>query len=95
MHVQNSGFNSCSVCKLAKKGSLSIGSAPMRGGNHEDNLLVFVDFIKKPPGSDSIPPGFGMKIFEFFDIGSEMRLPAKLGVDVLAKLMDNFSLSGS
>ena len=39
-----------------------IGPASMGGGRHKDNMRLFVDFIKKPPGTDSIAPGFRFKI---------------------------------
>ena len=40
---------------------LSVGTGSMQCGDHEYDFFVFVNFIKKAPGADSITPGVGIK----------------------------------
>ena len=45
---------------------------------HEDYVFGVIDFIKEPPGPDSISPCFGVKAFQFLYIGSikDLKLTA-------------------
>ena len=44
----------------------------MRCGKHKNDSFSLINFIEKPPRSDSIPPGLRLKIFKFFDIRSKV-----------------------
>jgi len=56
----------------------------MRSGHHKSDLFFFIDFIKKPPGTDAISPRIRTEIFEFFDIWSKMRMLTQLRVNEIA-----------
>jgi hypothetical protein len=66
----------------------------MVGCDHEDDLLVLIDFIEEAPGPNSIPPGLRLKPPEFLDVRSKMRVLAKLRIDELPKLVSNLALAG-
>ncbi len=65
----------------------------MFGRQHEDNAFRIIDFIKKPPGTDSIPPGFGINAFQFFYVGSKMRVLPQLWIDELGQLLGDLRLA--
>ena len=67
----------------------------MGSGHHISDLLFFIDFIEKAPGSDAIPPRIRSETFEFFDIWPKMGVLTQLGVNKIAKLLSNFALAGS
>jgi len=67
----------------------------MRSGQHKSDLFIFIDFIKKTPSSDAIPPCIRAEIFEFFDIWSKMRMLTQLRINEIAQLLSNFSVAGS
>jgi hypothetical protein len=62
--------------------------------NHKNGLLILIDFIEETPGTDSIPPCFGMEVLKFLYIRSEMGMVTQLGVDEVVKLLGNFHLTG-
>ena len=39
----------------------SVGTGSMQCRDHEYDFFVFVDFIEKAPGADSITPGVGIE----------------------------------
>lgn len=65
----------------------------MFGCQQEDNAFCILDFIKKPPGTDSIPPGLRIKTFEFFYVGSKMRVLSQLWIDELSQLLRDLRLA--
>ena len=66
----------------------------MFGCQHEDDVFGIIDFVKKPPGTNSIPPGFRIKAFEFFYVGSKMRVLSQLWIDELSQLLRDLRLAG-
>ena len=61
--------------------------------NHKDDSFVFIDFIEEAPRTDSIPPCFGFKPFQFLDIGPKMGMLAQMGINELFKLMLDSALT--
>lgn len=61
---------------------VSIRFLPVMGGDHVDDLFLFVNLIEELPISHAITPSIRGEVFEFFDVGSKMRLFSELRVDV-------------
>ena len=63
-------------------------------GQHIDNAVFFVDFVKKTITTNSIPPRLRLVIFQFLDVLSKMGIVPKLRIDVISKFFgDPFALS--
>jgi hypothetical protein len=67
----------------------------MQCGDHEHDFFVFVDFIEKTPGADSITPGVWIETTQLLDIGSEVRVLTQLRVDKIAKFLCDFGVAGA
>lgn len=67
----------------------------MRGCDHEDDLLGFVDFIEKAPGADPIAPGFRVKASELLDVRTKVRMLAQLGIDKVVEFFSDSAVAGS
>ncbi len=66
----------------------------MQRGYHVDDLFFIVDFIKKPPGADSISPRFGIKALQFFDMGSKMGMFLQLRINEFKQFLGDLLLAG-
>ena len=66
---------------LRSSGGKLICAASMGSCQHKNDFLFFIDFIKKTPRADAIPPGIRGEVFKFLDIWTEMRVLAQLRVN--------------
>ena len=71
-----------------------IGAAAVFRRYQKDDVFHIIDFIKKSPGSDSIPPCFRVKAFQSFYIGSKMRVLSQLRINELNQLLGDLRLAG-
>jgi hypothetical protein len=53
---------------------------------HEDDLLLFIDFIEEPVGADPVAPRLRLVASELPDIFPEIGLRSQSRIDVFAKL---------
>ena len=63
----------------------------MSSGDHENDLLCFVNLVKKPPVTYSVPPCFRFETFELPNIWPEMGVFSKLGINKFVKFCNNFA----
>jgi len=72
---------------------ISIRSASVRSGDHENDLLGRINLIKKPPATYSVPPCFRFEISELLNICSEMGMLSELGINKLVKFRNNLGVT--
>lgn len=65
----------------------------MRGGDHEDDMVVLVDFVEEPPSPDSIAPGVRLERLELADVGTEVRVVPQAGIDNLFQFADDLRVA--
>ena len=61
----------------------------MSSGHHENDLLGFIDLIKEPPATYSVPPGVRLETSELLNIWPEMGMLSKLGINKFVKFRNN------
>ena len=66
----------------------------MLSRNQKDDYRIFINFVKEPPGSDSISPYLRLKMLQFFDIGPEVRMLSQFGINIFLKFLNHFNLTG-
>ena len=65
----------------------------MQGGDHEYDFFVFVDFVEKAPGADSITPGAGIETTQLLDIRSEVGMFTQLRVDEITQFLCDLGMA--
>lgn len=73
----------------------SVGSASVRGGDHENDLLWLINLMKKPPATYPVPPCFRFEISELLNIWSEMWMLSELGINKPGKFRNNLAMTRS
>jgi hypothetical protein len=53
---------------------------------HEDDPLLFINFVEQPPIAYAVAPGGWIPAFQTLDVGTEVRVFAKYGIDMLPQL---------
>ena len=71
----------------------SVGSASVRGGGHENDLLCLINLIKKPPATYPVPPCFRFEISELLNIWSEMGMLSELGINKPGKFRNHLGVT--
>ena len=61
----------------------------MSSGYHENDLLCFINLIKKPPATYSVPPCVRLESSELLNIWPEMRMLSELRINKFVKFRNN------
>lgn len=78
---------------MGREGQL-ISTAAVFRRQHEDDVFGIIDLIEKTPGTDSISPCFGVNAFQFFYVGSNIRVRPQLRINELSQHLLDFRLAG-
>ena len=92
-------FIGASVDLVGRRGSnsfqLFVSTAPVIRDNHIDDLFFFINRVEESPRTDSVTPCRWLPILKSFDVQSEVRLIAKLWINVFEKFGLNPLKTGS
>lgn len=66
--------------------SLTVRLFAVIGHRHENDPLLFINLVKQPPIAYAVAPRGWIPAFQTLDVGTEVRVFAKYGIDMLAQL---------
>ena len=66
--------------------SLTVSLFAVVRHRHENDPLLFINLVKQPPVAYAVAPCGWIPAFQTLDVGTEVRILAKYGIDMLPQL---------
>ena len=72
--------------RLEREYSLRVRLLAVVGHRHEDDPLLFINLVEQLPIAYAVAPRGWIPAFQTLDVGTEVRVFAKYGIDMLPQL---------